>query len=38
MEIGSLRAFLDGVLVSEEYAERMAKRKIGEEARSRGSF
>jgi hypothetical protein len=26
------------VLVSEEYAERMAKRKIGEEARSRGSF
>src|SRR5450756_165119 len=38
MEIGSLRAFLDGVLASEEYAERMAKRKIGEEARSRGSF
>jgi alginate O-acetyltransferase complex protein AlgJ len=38
MEIGSLRAFLDGVLASGEYVERMTKRKLGEEARARGSF
>jgi len=38
MRIGSLRAFLDGVLASEEYAERIAKRKMAEEARAHGSF
>jgi hypothetical protein len=38
MQIGSLRAFLDGVLASVEYAERMTKRKMGEEAQARGSF
>ena len=34
MQIGSLRALLDSVLASEEYAERMTKRAIGEEARA----
>ena len=38
MQSGSLRAFLDDVLASEEYAERIAKRKMGEEAPARGSF
>jgi len=38
MQIGSLRTFLDGVLLSEEYAARLEKRARGEEARSRGSF
>ena len=38
MQIGSLRAFLDGVLASEEYAERITRRKIGEEARAGRPF
>jgi len=38
MQIGSLRAFFDGVLAAEEYAERLARRKTGEDALARGSF
>jgi alginate O-acetyltransferase complex protein AlgJ len=38
MQIGSLRTFLDGVLTSEEYAERLKRRAQGEEAHARGSF
>jgi hypothetical protein len=38
MQIGSLRAFVDGVLASEEYKERIAKRTMGEEVRARGQF
>jgi alginate O-acetyltransferase complex protein AlgJ len=38
MGIGSLRALLDGVLASEEYAARLAKRAVGEDAREEGPF
>lgn len=38
MQSGSLRAFFDGVLASEEYVERMTRRKIGKEARAHGPF
>lgn len=38
MQSGSLRAFVDGVLSSIEYTERVTKRRLGEEAQTRGSF
>ncbi len=38
MQTGSLRAFLDGVLASEEYAQRVAKRTASEETQVRGPF
>jgi hypothetical protein len=38
MQSGSLRAFLNDVLASEEYAARIAGRKKSEETRARGSF
>lgn len=38
MGIGSLRALVDGVLASEEYAARAAKRAASEEARGEGPF
>jgi alginate O-acetyltransferase complex protein AlgJ len=38
MEIGSLPVFLDSVLASDEYTERVTSRKTGEEARAVGPF
>lgn len=38
MQVGSLRAFLDGVLDSEEYARRVAMRAASETAQPHGPF